>query len=66
MPGRPRITYRQCPGCAVVRQASAFRRAQGPTNAPAQLQNRRCPECGHVGPLLGFPIAERPTQEEAP
>jgi hypothetical protein len=58
------LRYRQCPECQVVlRPASDFRGATGPANAPGQLQNRRCPECGHVAPLLAFPVAERP---EAP
>ena len=57
---RRSIRYRRCPNCQTVGQASAFRRATGPTNVAGQLQRRRCPRCGFTGPLMGFPLAERP------
>jgi hypothetical protein len=55
--------YRRCPKCQVVRPASEFRRAGGAASAPVFAQQRRqCPECGHVGPLMAFPITERPPE----
>ena len=55
-----RAIYRRCPECQAVRQASEFRRATGPTFAIAGQQRRKCPECGHIGALMSFPIVERP------
>src|SRR5688500_15938398 len=59
----PAVRYRRCPNCQVVRPASAFRHAPGPTFAPAELLRRRCPGGDPVAPLMSFTIAERP---EAP
>ena len=63
MPSQP--SYRRCQKCGAVRRASEFRRAQGPLHGAAQLQRRKCPACGFIGPLLGFPLAERPPDQEA-
>jgi ribosomal protein S27E len=63
MPGRKGFLYRRCPDCQVVRPASAFRRAGGPTFANSGALRRKCPGCGHTAPLVGFTIVERP---EAP
>jgi hypothetical protein len=65
MPSRPRrLRYRRCPACQVVRPASAFRRAGGSTVggtfAASAALRRRCPACGHSGPLRDFSIVERP------
>jgi hypothetical protein len=62
MPEHRSLRYRRCPQCQVVRPASQFRRATGPTSVPGQLQRRRCPQCDHVGPLMSFPVAERPAE----
>jgi hypothetical protein len=55
--------YRRCPSCQTVSQASAFRRAPGPGPVQGQLQRRKCPGCGHVAPLMGFTIVERPVDQ---
>ena len=52
------LRYRRCPQCQTVLRASEFPRATTPTTSSAQLQNRRCPECGHTGPLMSFQVAE--------
>jgi hypothetical protein len=64
MPGRRGFLYRCCPNCQVVRPASEFRHATAPTFAPAQLQRRRCPQCGHIGLLMSFKAVERPDSDQ--
>lgn len=64
MPRRRGAIYRRCPQCQAVRQASEFRPAQNRTFALSGLQHRRCPVCGHVAPLMGFQIAERPAEPD--
>jgi hypothetical protein len=56
--------YRRCPSCQAVSQASAFRRAPIPFNAPGRLQRRTCPSCGYVAVLMSFVIAERPAEPD--
>jgi hypothetical protein len=57
------LRYRRCPSCAVIRQASTFRRAPMQGFARGQLERRTCPACGHVAQLMDFPIAERPDDQ---
>lgn len=65
MPRTPRPRrYRQCPGCKSVFRASEFPRATSLTRAPGQLQRRQCPQCGFIGPLMSFPIVERPAEPD--
>jgi hypothetical protein len=58
------LRYRRCPDCKVVLRASEFPRATGPTFAIAGQQRRQCPQCGHVAPLMGFTIVERPESDQ--
>jgi hypothetical protein len=65
MPSRPRITYRRCPSCRVILQASDFRRAAVPfNNERGQLQRRGCPDCGDIAPLMAFQIVEGPESNQ--
>ena len=65
MPLPKRARYRRCSSCQVIHPALEFRRAAVPFNTVmGQLQRRTCPSCGHVAPLLGFPIVERPQSDE--
>jgi hypothetical protein len=62
---RPRgAIYRRCPSCQTVSQASAFRRAPIPFNAPGRLQRRTCPACGYVAVLMAFQIVARPESDQ--
>ena len=63
MPRPKRALYRRCPGCQAISQASEFWRAAVPfNNERGRRQRRTCPQCGHIAPLVGFPIAERPVR----
>jgi hypothetical protein len=58
------VRYRRCPNCAVVRPASEFRRAGGPTGAatfaPRAQRRQQGPACGFIGLLRAFRLAEPP------
>jgi hypothetical protein len=56
--------YRRCPNCRVVHQAADLRRATGAAHALGQLQRRRCPACGHVGPMATFSTVPPPKADQ--
>jgi hypothetical protein len=64
MPGRKGFLYRRCPQCQVVLPASEFPRATGPTFVIAGQQRRKCLQCGFIGMLMSFQVAERPAEPD--
>ena len=63
MPKRPKVIYRRCQECTVVRPAAEFKRAPGAGRfgGPVYL---RCQECGHVGLRADFAVVEPPAEGE--